>query len=112
MAPVQLGGKWGYINYNNEMVIEPSFERVLGFSKKNLSSVQVNDKWGAIDTTGQLVIEPQFEELSCLNNKPNIAKRKGKFGIVDDQGNALTKFIYDHIDLIYGPNPRVQIGDL
>ena len=62
LSPVRLNGKWGYINYDGEIVIEPQFNYVLEFSE-GLACVNINNKWGYINHAGIIVIEPQYDDL-------------------------------------------------
>lgn len=52
VAPVQANnGRWGYINQNNQWVIEPRFEDAQEF-KGNRAAVKLNGKWGFINKRG------------------------------------------------------------
>ena len=59
LIPVKKDSKWGFININGTITIEPRFDYALGFSE-GLAGVQINNKWGYIDSTGQILIEPFF----------------------------------------------------
>ncbi|WP_426035544.1 WG repeat-containing protein [Cypionkella sp. TWP1-2-1b2] len=63
LAPVQVaGGKWGYINKQNQMVIAASYDRAYGFAD-GLAGVLIGDKRGFITPDGKLVAEPQFDDF-------------------------------------------------
>ncbi|HEC1792471.1 TPA: WG repeat-containing protein [Campylobacter lari] len=53
--PIQakLNGKWGFIDKNGEIIINPIFDNVSNF-KENLASVNLNGKWDFIDKNGNL----------------------------------------------------------
>jgi hypothetical protein len=78
LAAVRIGddhtGKWGYIDKQGKMVINPQFGYYVKPSFENglspdftegLSAVRTGnektDKWGYIDKQGKMVINPQFD---------------------------------------------------
>jgi ribosomal protein L37E len=74
---VRVGDKWGYINTQGEIVIEPQFDYIRPFEKNGLARVFVGEmiyldwdvrgpgdgKWGFVNTQGEIVIEPQFDDV-------------------------------------------------
>lgn len=52
-------GKWGFVDKNGNVIIEPKYDKAKSFSN-NLAAVKSNGKWGFIDTEGRLVIDYQF----------------------------------------------------
>ena len=52
--------KWGYIDRNGKIAINPQFGEAELFSQ-GLAAVKVKDKWGYIDRSGTLMVVPQFE---------------------------------------------------
>lgn len=53
MAPVQASnGRWGYINTNNQWLIQPKFEDAQEF-KDGRAAVKLNGKWGFINKRGE-----------------------------------------------------------
>jgi hypothetical protein len=53
------GDKWGFINTEGIVVIEPQYEDAKSFSN-GLAAVQVDGKWGYINAENKLVIRNQF----------------------------------------------------
>lgn len=86
MAAVKVNGKWGFINTEGEMVIEPRFDGLIkprldgcigyGVAKHETDSATLvkyfseglaayrdeNGKWGYIDKKGKTVIVPQYTD--------------------------------------------------
>ncbi|MES2433364.1 MAG: WG repeat-containing protein [Pseudomonadota bacterium] len=63
LAPVQVkGGKWGYINKQNQLVIPATYDRAYGFAD-GLAGVLIGDKRGFITPDGQMVADPQFDDF-------------------------------------------------
>ena len=63
-AAIRIGDKWGFINRDGKIVIEPAFSDVMMFYK-NLTFVQGGalDKWALIDSTGKFITDYQFENI-------------------------------------------------
>src|SRR5579862_394911 len=58
LFPVDVKGKWGYIDEKGKIVIEPTFESAANFTE-GLAAVKANGKYGYIDRTGKFVIQPE-----------------------------------------------------
>jgi hypothetical protein len=57
LAPVQVGGKFGFIDKTGKMVIPPKYDDAFSFSE-GLALVKIGDKFRYIDKTGKFVWEP------------------------------------------------------
>lgn len=53
--------KWGYIDTNGILVVEPKFDEANAFSE-GFACVRFDDKYGYINRAGIFVIEPQFDK--------------------------------------------------
>jgi hypothetical protein len=67
LAPVMSFNKFGFINKSGQVVIEPLFRGVQGFSE-GLAGVKIVGSdgdyvWGFIDRAGNFAIDPQFREV-------------------------------------------------
>ena len=65
---VKLGGKWGYIDNQGEVIIEPEYENAKAF-KVGYAAVCKDGRWGYINERGQMVIKPTFMQANLLNAK-------------------------------------------
>ena len=57
-----MAKKYGFIDKNGKVVIEPQFDDTYPFSE-GLAMVEKDGKRGYIDKSGKVVIEPQFDEV-------------------------------------------------
>jgi len=65
LFPIMSKAKYGFINQNGKIIIEPQFEDTLKFGNgemfsEGLHSVKKDDKWGFIDLFGNIVIPFEF----------------------------------------------------
>ena len=67
-AAVKIGGKWGFVDKEGNIKIEPQFNDARSFSN-GLAAVKIDDKWGFIDEDGTVCIEPAFYDAKDFNEK-------------------------------------------
>jgi len=54
------GGRWGFLDLNGNVKIEPIYEEVGKFSE-GLAAAKKNNKWGYINQENEWVIEPRYD---------------------------------------------------
>ena len=59
-----IGGRWGYISTDGQIVIEPVYERVYRFSE-GMAAVKLNGRWGFIDIDGTVIVPCEYDEVEC-----------------------------------------------
>ncbi|MBI4748795.1 MAG: WG repeat-containing protein [Acidobacteria bacterium] len=67
LAAVQIDNKWGFINLQGQVVIQPEFEIAYDFSE-GLSLVFKDGKYGFITPSGDWQIPPQLISASSFHN--------------------------------------------
>ncbi len=83
---VKKDGKWGAIDNNGNLIIEPSFKNKLIFNP-DLALASRYGAWGYIDKTGSWVISPKYEDALNFHNGLAAVKLDNKWGYIDDLGN-------------------------
>lgn len=66
LGAVKLSGKWGFVDYNGEMFIEPTYDDAKSFSC-GFAAVKKGEKWGYIDTDEKTVIDFSFKEANAFS---------------------------------------------
>lgn len=61
LHPVEIGGKYGYIDTDGDLIISAQFNHADDFSE-GLAKVKVKDNFGFIDEKGEFVINPEFDD--------------------------------------------------
>ena len=115
LIPFQKEGKIGFINKEGEIVVEPTYDKIIGNfrSKDNFIAVCKDKKWSVIDFEGKEMINyvnhiiiPGYDcHLASIQNqsKSKVINVLTKEVIVDSQ--------YDFIDGFRYGYARVRIGD-
>lgn len=67
LAAVQIDGKWGYIDHQGGVVIEPRYDAPGPFLG-GLAEIVVAGRVGLIDRNGNTIIEPKYEAATNLAN--------------------------------------------
>lgn len=88
------GGKWGYVDTTNHIVINPVYDEAKPFSE-GLAPVRKGTAWGYINPKGQEVIQAQFAWVSPFKN--GVARVRmgaaandyvGRYGYINPEGEV------------------------
>lgn len=89
-------GKWGYVNKQGKIVIQPQYQMADWFVG-GLARVRKDGQWGLIDKTGKVVIPIKYTQAdNFLEGASAMAVQKGsKYGLVNRSGVEITKIEYE-----------------
>jgi len=73
--------KYGFINREGKIVIEPRFDYAGNFSE-GLACVEINDKHGYINKKGEFIIEPQFDNTFSFSEGLALVDKDCKRGYI------------------------------
>lgn len=73
-AAVKQDGKWGFMDKEGKIMIEPQYEDARSFCN-GYAAVKQNGKWGFINKEGTVIIEPQFSETMDFSDGSVFVKR-------------------------------------
>ena len=109
LIPMRVGSKWGYINLDGHMIINPQFDDAKPFSE-DLAAVKIDGKYGYINKGGDIVIDAQYEETQDPSFKTGyaIVKLNKKYGIIDKNGKYIAEAKYDTIGSFFDGLARVS----
>jgi hypothetical protein len=86
-------GKWGYVDMDGEVKIEPQYEAARSFSH-GVAAVCVDGKWGYINESNTLVVEPQFTACGYVS--------EAGIGFVQDDTDFYRTITFRYPDLLSG----------
>lgn len=92
MAAVEINGRFGFINKDGELQVEPNFVTV-GYFKNGLAWARSKEnKLGFINNKGEWVIEPKYFAAKNFDTKSGIAmvKDKTEWIYIDIKGNPIS----------------------
>jgi len=120
---IVLGGKFGFINKNNEKTIPLIYDFARDFNKgfaivnkgmkisADSSKIEGPGLYGIIDSTGKIVIPIIYDIIAPTDYNMYIVRKDGKMGWIDYNGNVKIPLIYDDAkDELTGNLLRVKKG--
>ncbi len=107
---VRYNGRYGFVDYQNRLLIANRYENVGDFSE-GLVSIQLLNRWGFIDRNENIVIQPVYESVTSFKNGLAIAQAITGFGLIDKQGKKISAFDYDEITRFDDGKFMVRKGD-
>lgn len=72
--------------------------------EQDVAVVQQGERFGMINLQGELIIPVEYEDFDLMDNGNFIAKKNGKFGIIDRKNTIIAPFVYDSISAKIGKN--------
>ena len=86
-AAVKIGGKWGYIDNNMDLVVTNKYEQALPFSE-GVAFVRVDKQWGIIDPDGLFLCPPHFLAVAFEGTRDGLSAvyLDGGWRFVDTHG--------------------------
>ncbi|MBI4429048.1 MAG: WG repeat-containing protein [Ignavibacteriales bacterium] len=94
LRPITRGGKTGYANRAEKMVVEPQFDWADEFSE-GLAAVRVDGKFGFIDMKGNRVIDCIYDHATRFSGGKAAVGFQGRSGYIDMAGKEAIPFQYD-----------------
>ncbi len=102
--------KYGYLDINGDIVIQPSFSFAGSFeggkASAGIQDASGNNLYGLTDRVGQFVIQPKYSDVRQLGENmfavgmavdPNFPPAGTRYALADQNGKLLTDFIYNDI---------------
>lgn len=95
---IKVNKKWGLINQNLEVLLEPKFDEFDRIANGNLIKLQIDDKFGVANADFQVITEINFDAIDYRINDGLIAVQKeGKWGFIDKSGKMVIPAIYERV---------------
>jgi len=106
LATVKIGKKWGAINKNGKIIIEPQFIEIGQFksglayakakTKKTLFGKQ-KSRYGYIDSTGNFIIKNKYKKCTDFKGELAFVKKRKYYAMINLKGNKKSAFKYKNI---------------
>ncbi len=104
LAKVYHKKRYGFINIEGWMAVEPIFQSVDDLGEDGTAKMRMNFKYGVIDKDGKIIIDAKYDDIFkfSTNGKDEFAKVKlnGKYGLINKSGKVLIEPLYDELDLL------------
>ena len=117
LAPFYSEKKWGFLDDDGEVVINPQFS-LIGPFKDGMASIGEYDstrksyKWGFINKKGEILINYQFYSIGNFNKGISVAALdEKKYGFIDETGKYLVNPMFDWARDMKNNSAPVKQGD-
>ncbi len=107
MAPVKILGRWGFVNKEDQIVINPNYDSVSDFVNR-VAIAYRNGKAGLIDAEGNTLLPFRYDSIFSQGDALVIASA-GKKGLADRNGHVLIEPRFEELHLL--PNQQVLAKD-
>jgi hypothetical protein len=100
LAGVESDHKWGYVDENGKLVIQPQFDDESNFFDNGLATVKVNGKYGIIDKKGKYVANPQYNDIFGNLQDDALTDLPANFAVISDyiDVNSLAESLLSNSD--------------
>jgi hypothetical protein len=89
LYPINVDGKFGFMDHSGKTAIAPQFDLAGEFSE-GLASVRVGTRFGYINTKGMVAITPQFDGAGPFRYGRAGVKLGNRFGFIDKDGKYIS----------------------
>ena len=85
-AAVKVNDEWGFINRNDELIIDFQYDEVLvGFSD-GYAGVKKDGNWFFIDQNGEMIFDSCFDNIKRFNDGYAGVMIEDRWGVIDKEG--------------------------
>ncbi len=96
LLPYEKSGKYGFINSEGTLVIDPVYDFVEPFAE-GMAVVGKDGKSGYVTKTGDEVIPPFYQEAENFHNNLAVVGDQNKFGVIDRNGQMIIPLKYTEL---------------
>lgn len=82
---VEHDGLYGIVNQYGEVIVEPIYEYMEGFSE-GYAAVYLDGKYGYIDEKGNLLTEIEYDYVEAFSEGLAVVRANGLYGFIDTTG--------------------------
>jgi hypothetical protein len=95
LAVVKLNDKFGCIDRQGRIVIQPNWDIILQGDKNKQLLVVKDNLFGFIDSKGQIIIKPQYQDAELFSDGLAAVSNGKKYGFINLEGDTVIPFLYD-----------------
>lgn len=104
---VKIDGIWTLIRKNGE-IINNTYNYIS--VKGDNVVIEKDEKYGIVTTKGEEKITPTYEKLEYAFSVYYIAKKEGKYGVINIENETIIPF--DYLNMYYIEEKSILVGDL
>jgi hypothetical protein len=98
--PIKMNKKWGLMDADGRIVLEPVYDAIGEFQTNGYAVMQRHGKVGLLGLEGQEVIGPKYEDLKVLNRNLISVMEYGVWKIINMDGQVILPPGYEHLQVL------------
>ena len=110
LYPINVNGKYGFMDRAGKVVITPQFDDTGRFSE-GLAAVRVGTKWGFINKKGVVAITPQFDFAEPFRYGRTKVGMGNRQGFIDKDGKYISSPNFSWVGSFSGGSAPVKTAD-
>lgn len=110
LGKVKLGGKYGFINRKNQIVIPFEYDDARTFSQ-GYAKVKINGKFGLINEKGETIVPTEFDDVSQFCEEFCAVEVDDKWGFINRQNQLVIPAEYDYVRSFHEGYAAVKNND-
>ena len=95
--PVKIDKKWGLIDSNGELVLEPVYDAIGEFKDFGYAVMQRNGGVGLLDQHGKEIVKPDYEDLKVLDSTLIAVMDQGEWMVINQFGETILGKGYERV---------------
>lgn len=95
--PIKVDKKWGLINADGQIIVEPLYDAIGEFKEFGYAIMQRNGKVGMLQSDGSELVEPAYDDLKVLDSTLVAVKQLNDWKVINTQGQVVLREEYERI---------------
>ena len=101
--------KWGYINIEGKVVVEPKYDQARDFSE-GIGAVALGGRYGLVDRDGREIVAPKFDMIGYFHNGMADVELAKRYGYIDREGKIVIEPKFDLVGDFHRGYAKVYVG--
>lgn len=98
--PIKVNKRWGLINAEGQIVLQPNYEAIGEFKRFGYAVMQRNGGVGLLDRQGKEIVAPRYDDLKVLDSTLISVMRDGKWSVVNLHGDIVLPAGYERVNVL------------
>ncbi|GJM33287.1 MAG: hypothetical protein DHS20C18_22880 [Saprospiraceae bacterium] len=97
--PVKLDKKWGLIDSNGKLVLDPVYDAIGDFKQFGYAVMQRKGGVGLLNRSGKEIVPPNFDDIRVLDSTLIAAMDRGEWMVINLNGDIILEKGYSRVQL-------------
>ncbi len=98
--PVKISKKWGLIDSEGKLVLEPVYDAIGEFKRFGYATMQRNGSVGLLNSRGQEIIPSRYEDLKVLDSLLIAVMDSGGWQVINLRGEVILPKGYERVNVL------------